>query len=458
MTESSDYVVVGAGLAGLSVATQLRHRGASVTILEARDRVGGRILSDSVPDPAGGPHLVLDLGAQWVGPEQTRMMGLIDDLGLKRLDEGTAGKVSWSVAGQTSLGSAVLPRVGPRTFVELLAVTAAIWLMYRRLPGAAPWSGRPATRLDRTTAEDWTNRLVRTAAGRAISQLYVRGNAAIEPSEASAYAILSYIRGCGSLGNVTRAESFRIAEGAFEVPRRLSIPLLDSIRLGSPVRAIRQDSQSVTAETDSGVVRGRRIVICLPDVLANDIQFDPPLPQKKAAMMSKASMGSCVKFYAVYNRPFWRSAGLSGTILSNDHPVSLTYDNSPSDGRGSGVIVGFVLGDQARQMNFLPRQEQEAAILASLRHFFGREAEQPGALVLQNWNQEQWSRGAYSMHFPPGVLTSAGAALNEPCGRVHWAGTDSSIEWCGYMEGAVRSADRAVREIVAQADWQPCHG
>jgi monoamine oxidase len=451
---TSDYVVVGAGLAGLSVATQLRSRGASVTVLEARDRVGGRILSRSLPNPDGGADVVIDLGAQWVGPDQTRVLGLMKDLDLNPLEEGTPGRVSWSVAGETSLGGPLLPSVGKRTFLEMLAVTAAVRLMYPRLPSDAPWTAKPANRWDARTAEDWVRRLVRTPAGRALTELYVRGNTAMEPGEASIYEILADIRGCGSLTSLGRAEKFRIAEGAFEIPRRLSEPLLDSIRFDSPVRAIRQDADGVTVETESGAVVGRRAVVCVPDVLANEISFDPPLAQRKATLIANASMGSCIKFHVLYDRPFWRSAGLNGQILSNDHAVSLTYDNSRRDGGRTGAIVGFVLADQARRLTTVSKAKQEAEIVSCLRHFFGPEAAQPAALVVQDWNREEWTRGAYSVHYTPGTLTRARAALSEPCGRVHWAGTETSIEWRGYMEGAVRSADRVVEELVAQSDWR----
>jgi monoamine oxidase len=449
MNAACGYAVVGAGLAGLSVATQLRKHGASVIVLEARDRVGGRILSSTWDDVAGGQDGVLDLGAQWVGPEQIRVMGLIKEFGLTPLEEGTPGSISWSIAGKKIVGGSRLPKVGMRTRLEILSIAAAVRLMYPRLPPDAPWSAKPARRWDRGTAKDWIRRLVRTPEGIALAEIYVRGNTASELSETSIYALITDVRGCGTLGNVARAETFRIAEGAFEIPHRLSLPLADSIHLRSPVRAISQDSDGVTVESDTITVRCRRTIVCVPAVLAREIAFDPPLPQPTEELFANTLMGSCIKFHASYDSPFWRSAGLNGTILSNDHAVSLTYDSSPRDGSGLGSIVGFVLGDRARRMSPLPQAEREAEILSSLREFFGASALQPAALVVQDWNKEEWSRGAYSAHYPPGVLTKAGAALWEACDRVHWAGTETSLEWTGYMEGAVRSADRVVREILA---------
>jgi len=454
MNAACDYVVVGAGLAGLSVATQLRSRGAAVTVLEARDRVGGRILSASRPGADGEQDTVLDLGAQWVGPEQSRVMELIEDLDLTTLQEGTPGSTSWSIAGKRCVGGARLPKVGPRTRLEMFTLAAAVRLMYPRLPPDAPWTGKPAPRWDRGTAEDWIRRLVRTPAGIALAGIYVRGNTATELSETSMYALVADIRGCGSLGGIERAESCKIAEGAFEIPYRLSLPLAESIRLSEPVRGISQDSEGVTVEADTMTFRCRRAIVCAPAVLAKEIRFDPPLPQRTEDLFANTLMGACIKFQALYDRPFWRTAGLNGTILSGDHAVGLTYDNSPRAGRGAGVIVGFVLGDQARRLSPLSRGEQEAEILDCLQQFLGLSARQPEALMMQDWNKEEWSLGAFSAHYPPGILTKAGAALWERCGRVHWAGTETSIEWTGYMEGAVRSAERVVREIVAQADWR----
>jgi monoamine oxidase len=452
MNDLPSYVVIGAGLAGLSVAAELTRRGASVTILEARERVGGRILSRSLSTPDSGEDLIVDLGAQWIGPDQTRMLKLIKDLGLHAVKEGVPGRTSWSVAGRLRLGGSFLPKVGTRTFTEMLAAVAAIRLEYPRLPPDSPWSAKTAQRWDAITTEDWLHRLVHTPEGKALIEIYVRGNTATEPSETSFYEILAGIRGCGSLGNIWRAEAFRVSEGAFEIPVRLSAPLQERIRFGSAVRAISQDEEGVTVEDDTEVFRARRAVVCIPPVLIDEITFSPSLPAAKATLFSSARMGACIKFHAVYDRPFWRAANLNGTILSADDAVCLTYDNSPRTGT-AGAIVGFVLADQARRLSSMTLSEQENEILSCLGRFLGGSARQPEAFVVQDWSKEEWTRGAFAAHYPIGLLTQVGSALQSPYGRVHWAGTDTSPEWWGYMEGAVRSATRVVAELATRADW-----
>jgi monoamine oxidase len=414
-------------------------------------------LSRSLPGPEGGPGLVVDLGAQWVGPGQTEIMKLIKELDLHTVASGTPGLTSWSVAGRRSVGGGALPKVGALTLVEILATLVGLRLMYPRLPPEAPWSAKRARRWDAIPTADWLRKIVRTPAGRALTEIYIRGNTATEPAETSIYQMLAIVRGCGSLRSIWDAEEFQIAESAFEIPHRLSLPLRGRVRLDSPVRTIRQGPDSVTVEADTGVLRGRRAVVCVPPVLANEIRYDPPLQAKKGVLLSNGPMGACIKFHATYDRPFWRSQNLNGEILSADDAVSLTYDNSPKDGKMAGAIVGFVLADQARRLSALNSPDQETEILACLARFLGEQAKQPRALVVQDWGHEQWSRGAFAAHYATGVLTHVGAVLQAPCGRVHWAGTDTSPEWWGYMEGALRSANRVVAELVAQPDWEGGH-
>jgi monoamine oxidase len=448
----ADFAVVGAGLAGLRTAVSLSASGATVTVFEARQRVGGRVLSaPSAEGVAGQPALVLDLGAQWVGPGQTEVLRHIKELGLHVVPTGVPGQAIWGVGGRLAYGRAALPPVPPPVLAEVLASGALAALMSRSVPASAPWRAWLARKWDRVTAEDWIRRHLRTAAGRDFARMYITGNAAIEPSETSVLGILFDLRSIGPARRLASAEAFRLREGAHELAQRLAERIKNRIRFADPVRAITQDGRGVTVQADSGVLRCRRVAVCVPPPLASGIDFTPALPDRRARLLASLPMGASVKFHAVYQRPFWRARGLSGQAWTATGTVSLTYDNSPRDGTGRGVLVGLVVADQARRLGALDPAAQEREILDSLAGLFGPDAAAPDALVVQDWGAEEWTGGCYAAHFPPGVWTSDGSAFREPCGRIHWAGTETSSEWHGYMDGALRSGHRAAAEML-QAD------
>lgn len=444
-----DFAVVGAGLAGLQTAVALAGAGASVTVFEARDRVGGRVLSASPRQtPAGGPPLVLDLGAQWVGPGQNEVLRLIRELRLHLVPTAVPGRAIWALNGQVRQGGPALAPMPPRALADLLAGGARLALMCRQISADAPWQARRAGEWDQLTAGDWIQRQLRTPAARAYVQTLIRGNGAIEPGETSLLNLLFDLRSTGSGRNLARAEMFRVRQGTHELARRLSEPVRDRIRLAEPVRAIAADADGVTVESGQGTLRCRRVAVCVPPPLAAGIAYTPALPERRARLLSSLPMGAAVKFHAVYGHPFWRSQGLSGQVVSSAGTVSLTYDNSPADGTGRGALVGLVVADEARRLSELDSSAQERAILESLGCLLGPDAQAPDALVIQDWCREEWTRGCYAAHFPPGVWTSDGPAFRAPCGRIHWAGTETSSAWHGYMEGALRSAKRAAAEML----------
>jgi monoamine oxidase len=447
----ADFVVIGAGLAGLRTAASLSASGASVTVFEARERVGGRVLSAPAGRARGraGQHdLVLDLGAQWVGPGQAEMLRHIRELGLHVVPTAVPGRAIWGLGGRLTYGRAALPPVPPAVLAEVLVSGALVSLMSRTVPPQAPWRARRARQWDRLTAEDWIRRHLRSAAGRDLARMYVRGDAAIEPSETSVLGLLFDLRTIGPARRLATAEAFRLREGTHELARRLAGRVADRIRLADPVRAIAQDPAGVTVTSDAGVLRCRRVAVCVPPPLARRIAFTPALPDRRARLLASLSMGASVKFHAVYQRPFWRARGLNGQAWTATETVGLTYDNSPLDGTGRGVLVGLVVADQARRLGALDPAGQEREILASLGRLFGPGAATPDALVVQDWGAEEWTGGCYAAHFPAGVWTSSGSAFRAPCGRIHWAGTETSSEWHGYMEGALRSGNRAAEEML----------
>jgi monoamine oxidase len=441
----ADFAVVGAGLSGLRTATELCAAGASVTVFEARDRVGGRVFS--APRTAA-PPLVLDLGAQWVGPGQTEVLGLIEELGLHLVPTPGPGAAIWDLDGRVKQGGAAYPPLPPHALAEVLFNAAKVAWMSRRIAPEAPWRAPKSRQWDRLTAEEWIRRHLRAASGREFARMYIRGNVSIEPSETSLLGVLFDLRSIGPARGLATAEAFRVREGTYELARRLGARLGDRIRLADPVRAITQDHDCVTVESDTSALRCRRVAVCIPPPLASQISYTPALPEQRASLLANLPMAPSVKFHAVYQRPFWREKGLSGQAWTAKGPVGLTYDNSPDDGTGRGALVGLAVADEARGLGALDAGGQERAILASLGRLFGPDAAAPDALVIQNWSAEKWTGGCYSAYFPAGVWTSYGSAFRAPCARIHWAGTETSSEWHGYMEGALRSGTRAAREML----------
>jgi monoamine oxidase len=323
--------------------------------------------------------------------------------------------------------------------------------MSKRVARDEPWRASKARLWDRLTAEDWIRRHLRTPSGREFARMYIRGNSAVEPNETSFLGLLFGLRSVGPVRGLATAEALRVREGAHEVALRLAQRISDGIRFTDPVRAITQDADGVTVESDTCALRCRRVAVCVPPPMAARITYTPSLPDKKAQLLASLPMGASVKFHAVYGRPFWRKEGLSGQAMTANDVIGLTYDNSPDDGTGRGVLVGLAVADEARRLGVLDVVGQRAKILASLGRLFGPDAVVPDQLVIQDWGAEEWTGGCFAAHFPPGVWSSYGSAFREPSARIHWAGTETSSEWNGYMEGALRSGSRAAEEML-QAD------
>jgi monoamine oxidase len=241
---------------------------------------------------------------------------------------------------------------------------------------------------------------------------------------------------------------YRFDGGSLRVCRRVARELgRGSVVLESPVRQIAQGKQGVEVTSDKLNVRARRAIVAIPPTLAGRIDYRPGLPPAREQLTQRMPQGTMVKVAAVYERPFWREANLNGQALAIEGPVSATFDDSPEDG-APGVIFGFVGGDRAREFTSRSTADRRAAVLGQFGAMFGAAAQQPLEYFETNWAKERWTRGCPVAVLGPGTLTSFGKALRAPVGRIHWAGTETSTYWNGYMDGAVRSGERAAAEVL----------
>ncbi len=451
-TDVADVVIVGAGLAGLVAARRLSTAGHAVAVLEARDRVGGRLRTDSVE---GMP---LDLGGQWVGPGQDRVLALVAEFGLETVRTYDTGDNLFHWRGKGVRYAGNVPRLNP---VALLDFAQAQWRferMARRVPLGAPWQAPGARALDSETFETWVRRATATAGARELFRLYAEAVFSADAADVSALHAMFYTHSGGGVDSLTRvtngAQESRLALGAQTLCDRLAAGLGDRVRLSRPVRDILQDASGVTVRTEQGSVRARHVVVTVPPALVARITFDPPLPAPRAQLIQRVPAGSVIKLQAIYDAPFWRADGLSGQATSDVGPVKVTFDNSPTDGH-VGVLLGFIEGLDARRASALSESDLHEAFVTSVARYFGPQARTPNQIVHCDWAAEPWSGGCYAAHFGPGTWTSFGPELRRPVGRVHWAGTETAERWCGYMDGAVESGERVSAEVLALLSTPP---
>jgi monoamine oxidase len=444
----TDVVVVGAGLAGLSAARELRAAGRDVVVLEARDRVGGRTLNEPI-----GDGKVVEIGAQWVGPTQDRVLELIRELGLETFPTYVAGKNVFERGGRTSTYAGTIPRANPVGLAEVGVAMRRLNSMAAAVPPEAPWRAQKAASWDTQTFATWMRRNVFTAAARDILRLAIIGVWAAEPEDVSLLHVLFYIRSAGSLEILTDtdggAQQDRIVGGSQLISLRMAEQLGPAVvELSTPVRAIRHSDAGVTVVSDRLTVDAKRAIVAVPPTLAGRIAYDPPLPAIRDGLSQRMAQGSVVKCMAVYERPFWRDRGLSGAVTSVSGPVSVGFDNSPPDG-SPGVLLGFLEGRAARQAADLSPDERRRMVAECFARCFGPEAAEPIGYVDRAWAADEWSRGCYGGFMPTGAWTDYGSALREPIGAIHWAGAETALVWNGYMDGAIGSGRDAARAVLA---------
>lgn len=468
MTEQleADVAIVGAGLAGLVAARYLAAAGARPLVVEARDRVGGRLLNEEI-----GDGKVVEVGGQWIGPTQDRIAALAAAVGVATFPTYDEGRhvvemdgSRATFAGSFTDASLALVRdlskaISPLALIDFEQARARLDRMARRVPVEAPWETPKARRWDSQTFATWVRRNTRTAAARSLFELVTEAVWAAEPADVSLLHVLFYTRsgsGFNSLvGTGGGAQQDRFHGGSQRIALLMAEQLgTEQVRLGSPVRRIEHGGDGVVVHAAGGSggsvsVRAQRAIVAIPPTIAGRIDYDPPLPALRDQLTQRMPQGSVIKTMAIYETPFWRDEGLSGQATSDVGPARVTFDNSPPDG-SPGVLLGFLEGRFARHWATRPAAERREAILAGHARLFGPRAAQPVEFVERVWAEEEWTRGCYGCLMTTGGWTEYGRALREPIGRLHWAGAETATVWNGYMDGAVRSGERAAAETLAQ--------
>jgi monoamine oxidase len=454
----ADVVVVGAGFAGLTAALKLKQAGKSVLVLEARNRVGGRAHNASIP---GGE--ITERGAAFIGPTQDHIAALARKFRVATFPTYDTGDNVYirdgnrSTYSDTGITGTAPP--DPVIFPDLAKVVLTLDQMATQVDVNSPWTATNAASWDAQTLQSFIEANSATPQFRELVPAATRPIFGAEPRELSLLFTVFYIAASGNEQNVgtfernfnTRmgAQQDRFDGGTQLVAIRVAKHLGKRVLLKQPVRRILQERHGVTVLTKRLRVKAKRVIVAIPPTLAGRIDYRPDLPPERDQLTQRMPQGNLTKVACVYKRPFWRDAGLNGTAISTDGFVNATFDDSPPGGV-PGVVFGFVGGDRSRAFNALPAAQRKAAITAQFTQFFGPDAANPIDYIESNWAGERWSRGCPVGIAGPGVYTAYGPALRRPVGRIHWAGTETSTYWNGYMDGAVRSGERAAAEVLAE--------
>ncbi|WP_411698120.1 flavin monoamine oxidase family protein [Conyzicola sp.] len=448
MTElQCDVVIVGAGATGLTIATDLQKAGFSTLVVEARDRVGGRLRTETVEGA------VLELGGQWVSPDQRALIAMLDELGLETFERYREGdSVYVDAAGSATRFTGDLFPTSQSTQDEIERLIALLSGLTAEVDPSEPWNHPRAAELDAQSFEAWLEQNCADAEARANVALFVAEAMLTKPAHAfSVLQALLMASSAGGFEHLVDADFIldrRVVGGLQRVPLLLAERLGDRVHLSQPVRGIEYSDDGVVVTTDGLVVRARRAVVAVPPNLYGRIAFSPALPPARQQMHQHLSLGLVIKVHAVYPTPFWRAAGLSGTAFSPFQVAHEAYDNS-GYGEDAGTLVAFVAGETADRMLALPADERQRVILDSLASYFGDEARSPSVYFESDWVSEEWTGGAYAASFDLGGLARWGSQLRSPVGPIRFASSDIAGEGYQHVDGAIHIGHEVAAELAA---------
>ncbi|XP_041667163.1 amine oxidase [flavin-containing] isoform X2 [Cheilinus undulatus] len=359
--------------------------------------------------------------------------------------------------GKVRAYSTSIPLLSP---LVLMDFTQILWRINRLCATVCvqdPSRTPNATELDSMTLHSYFEQHAWTEELKEELGICTRSVFGIEPAQMSFLFFLVYAAAAGGLlplleSSPGTAQESKIKGGTQQLSERLAERLgWKNVQLGSAVKAIWQDAEWARVMTASNTFLCRAVIVTCPPHLAAKIQYQPALPSQREFLTQNMPVGHMIKFIITYQTAFWREKGFSGEIVvgsSTECPFCVTFDaTSPS---GNAALVGFFAGELATKWTSMEGGERRKAVVSSLVKYLGPEAASFIHYEDKDWAKEDYSGGCPVNVMAPGLLTYYHPSLRKPCGRIHWAGTETATQWCGYMSGAVQSGQRAALEVLAE--------
>ena len=446
-TESVDVVVIGAGATGLSAAHAVQQAGRSVVVLEARDRVGGRLWTEEVDG------VDLELGGQWVSPDQEELLRTIEALGLETFSRYRDGEsVYIGPDGQRLTFEGEQLPVSGAVEEDMVRLTSLLDELAAQMDPSRPWATPGADELDRQSFTAWLEANGEEQEARDNVAMFIAQAMLTKPAHSfSALQAVHMAASAGSFSNLVDSEFIldkRVVGGLQRVPLALATRLGDAVRLGIDVERVRWDAEGVTVTGGDATVSARHLVVAVPPTAVERIRFDPPLPTGQREARQHQSFGQVIKLHITYPTPFWRDAGLSGTVFSPYELVHEAYDNT-NHGDDRGTLVGFVSDERADDVRRLDAAGRRDLVLESLARYYGDQALEPSSYYESDWTSEELGQGAYATSFDLGGLTRFGEILRRPVGPIQFGSSDVAGLGFQHVDGALRVGAEMASAIVS---------
>lgn len=436
-------VVAGAGLAGLAAARYLERAGADVTIVEARDRVGGRV--HTVRGFAEGQ--TAEAGADLIEAEQTHVLGLAAELGLEPVRILRKG---WGFYGSTTRGRRTV-RSAPDTFeraAERLAPEIAAFKA-----GGKRWDSGVALSLARRSVAEWL-KSAGVDADLAAGLCGLRGFFLADPADLSLLQLVDQFASDEIPG---AAKMFRLRDGNDALPQALAASLGGRLLLNSPVTRVRRRGATLQVAIDNGRTQqltADYVVLAIPATMASKILFRPALPDEQWRAITRLHYGPATRVLLQFDRRFWKRPGRP-TAYGTDQPTGAVWDGNEQQRGRAGILSLLAGGTAAREVRGIVRKHGWAGLVRRLS-WLGRPARLLHTTTVA-WDRDPWVRGGYAV-FDAGFDPTLRPWLARPAGRIVFAGEHTSDRWQGYMNGAVETGKRAAIEVAVAAglryhDW-----